>query len=124
MTRQRKIIFDIIENSNKHPTADQIYAIAKQQLPSISVGTVYRNLKLMSEAGEIRRLVVPEGPDHYDNMRMSHDHAVCINCGRIIDVDSAQWVHPPKEMLPGMHVVGYELIVKCVCDHCEDATPA
>ena len=66
MTRQRALIFEILQHSPKHLTADEIFAIAREKMPGIARGTVYRNLKLMEQAREIARLEMPDGPDRFD----------------------------------------------------------
>ena len=66
MTRQRALILEILQHSPKHLTADEIFAIAREKMPGIARGTVYRNLKLMEQAREIARLEMPDGPDRFD----------------------------------------------------------
>ncbi len=56
MTKQRKIILDVLKNTTSHPTADWIYDQVREVLPNISLGTVYRNLKVLKEMGEIMEL--------------------------------------------------------------------
>ena len=68
-----------------HPTADVIYSNLKQQDPNLSLGTVYRNLKLLSDMGEILRLRVGDGVDHFDADTSEHYHFVCTECGSVID---------------------------------------
>ena len=63
MTKQKLIISQIVENSCGHPTAEEIYLEAKKFLPSIAVGTVYRNLNRMVADGEIRRISIPGKAD-------------------------------------------------------------
>jgi len=85
MTKQRQIIYDAICMLD-HPSADQIYLCAKEKLPAIAVGTVYRNLRLMEEAGEIHRIPMANAPDKYDSTLAPHYHAICGSCGRVKDV--------------------------------------
>ena len=66
MTKQRKLIKDIIYASRKHPTADEIFVEAKKKMPSIAVGTVYRNLSLLVELGEAVKVPSFDGCDHFD----------------------------------------------------------
>ncbi len=67
MTRQRALILDIMrEKCPEHMTADEIFSHARQAMPHIARGTVYRNLKLMELDGEIGHLEMPDGPDRYD----------------------------------------------------------
>ena len=69
MTRQKRLILDLMRQSPRHMTADEIFAQARQQMPNIARGTVYRNLKLMEQAREIARLEMPQGPDRYDKVK-------------------------------------------------------
>ena len=69
------------------PTADVIYSNLKQQDPNLSLGTVYRNLTLLSDMGEILRLRVGDGVDHFDADTSEHYHFVCTECGSVIDLD-------------------------------------
>lgn len=85
-SRQRDIIRDILINDESHPTAEQIYEQARTIIPDISLGTVYRNLKLMSEHGCIHTVKVGDNIVHYDANLDSHHHMICDQCGTIIDV--------------------------------------
>lgn len=118
MTKQRKLILDIINRSHSHPNADEIYHEAKKIMPSIALGTVYRNLGLMAKDGEIRRLVSENAPDRYDRVSPLHDHMVCTECGAIIDTDiGSLW--DAIEHSVGEKIIGYELMVKHVCNCCK-----
>ena len=118
MTKQRKLILDIINNSRSHPNAEEIYLAAKEKMPSIALGTVYRNLGIMAKEGEIRRLVSENAPDRYDRVAPLHDHMVCTKCGRITDTDiGSLW--DAIEKCVGERIVGYELMVRHVCNCCK-----
>ena len=69
-----------------HPTADVVYMNVKQEYPNISLGTVYRNLSLLTELGEIRRLRMGDGVDHYDADTSQHYHVICTECGSVTDL--------------------------------------
>ena len=86
MTRQRQLIYNIIQRADDHPTAEMIYARAKAEMPSIAFGTVYRNLKLMVDAGEILHIPVAGEPDRYDKTIRPHEHMQCIECGRVAEI--------------------------------------
>ncbi len=121
MTRQRKIIYDIVRRSDEHLTAEQIYIYAKKQVPSIAIGTVYRNLKLMSDAGEIRRVEIPDSPDRYDKNLAKHDHLICEKCGRISDITLEDFTRAIEEQT-GVRILFYHLSVHCICDECRKAS--
>ncbi|MEE0967908.1 MAG: transcriptional repressor [Clostridia bacterium] len=118
MTKQKKIILDIINNSCCHPTAEEIYVKAREIMPSIALGTVYRNLGIMTNGGEIRRIVCEGAPDRFDKISPHHDHMQCIRCGRINDTDIGRIIDIIKGAV-GEKVCGYELMIKHVCADCE-----
>ena len=69
-----------------HPTADVVYMNVRQEYPNISLGTVYRNLTLLADMGEILRLRVGDGVDHFDADTSKHYHFICSECGQVIDL--------------------------------------
>ena len=73
-SRQREVIKAFLYNTDKHPTADDVYVNIRKQYPNISLGTVYRNLTLLSDMGEIKRLRVGDGIDHFDADTSPHNH--------------------------------------------------
>ncbi len=85
MTKQRQLIYDIVQEQ-PHISAEQIFLIAKRQLPHLALGTVYRNLKLLAEDGKIKQFLVPSGVVHYDKTLAEHEHLQCSQCGRIVDL--------------------------------------
>lgn len=87
MTKQKKIILEILRSTTSHPTADWIYAQARKVLPDISLGTVYRNLNVLKEDGEIMELNYGSTYSRYDGNPQNHYHFVCLSCGRVSDVD-------------------------------------
>lgn len=121
MTKQRQLILDIINRSYSHPTAEDIYKEAKKTMPSLALGTVYRNLGIMTGAGEIRRLVSESSPDRYDRVAPTHDHMVCAVCGSISDTSVGD-LSKDIEKCVGDEIIGYELMVKHVCDSCKKHT--
>ncbi len=120
MTKQRKIIKDIIYASYKHPTADEIYVEAKKKMPSIAVGTVYRNLTLLVESGEVRKIDVPNSPSRYDRPQIPHEHLICKECGAVADVSEIDL----KEILcqkTGEEIIEYKLTMYYVCPKCKNS---
>ena len=88
-SRQRDAIKSNLMHRRDHPTADMIYADIRKDYPSVSLGTVYRNLSLLTEIGEIQRLASTDGAVRYDGNLQPHDHFICTRCGRIADVEPA-----------------------------------
>ena len=86
-SRQRQVIKDFLMTRKDHPTADVVYMNVRQEYPNISLGTVYRNLTLLSDIGEIQRLRLGDGVDHFDADTSKHYHFVCTRCGSVIDLE-------------------------------------
>ena len=86
-SRQRELVKEFLMSRKDHPTADVIYQNVRNENPNISLGTVYRNLTLLTGEGEINRLDVGDGTDHFDADTSPHYHFVCRKCGSVIDLD-------------------------------------
>ena len=86
-SKQRQLIKEFLLTRKDHPTADVVYMNVRQQLPNISLGTVYRNLTLLADTGEILRLRVGDGVDHFDADTSEHGHFVCNECNGVLDLD-------------------------------------
>ena len=121
MTPQRKIILDALEKVDSHPTADQIYELVRQQLPRISLGTVYRNLEILSKYGMIKKMEFGGSQKHFDSDVSNHYHVRCMDCGRLDDVHVeaaaavADFAYPEN----GYDVVGHRLEFIGICPTCK-----
>ncbi|MDD6275867.1 MAG: transcriptional repressor [Clostridia bacterium] len=85
-SRQREAIISELNSRRDHPTAEEIYLSLKNTMPNISLGTVYRNLNLLSSEGIIGKLFVG-GADRFDYNAKTHYHLLCTKCNRLFDVD-------------------------------------
>lgn len=85
-SKQREMILSFLMGRKDHPTADVVYMNVRQQNPNISLGTVYRNLTLLADLGEIQRLRLGDGVDHFDADTSPHYHFICTECGSVIDL--------------------------------------
>ena len=90
MTQQRRIIYDVIRKSKRHMTAEQIYREARQILPSIAMGTVYRNLTLFKQQGLVSSIATVDGVERFDGNTIPHVHFICTDCNAVIDLDEMQ----------------------------------
>ena len=88
-SRQRDCIKEFLMGRYDHPTADMVYAHVREEFPRISLGTVYRNLSLLSEIGEIRKITC-NGPDRFDANTAPHFHFTCTCCGAVSDLEFDQ----------------------------------
>ncbi|MEG7530718.1 MAG: transcriptional repressor [Hungatella sp.] len=88
-SRQRESIKTCLMNRHDHPTADTLYTSIREEFPNISLATVYRNLNLLVELGEIRKLSCGEGADRFDADINPHYHFICQRCGEVTDLPMA-----------------------------------
>ncbi len=86
-SKQRMAILDFLKGTKAHPTADTVYSHLRTEIPNISLGTVYRNLSVLADSGEILRLNMGDGTDHFDYTTTPHYHFVCLECGEVMDLD-------------------------------------
>lgn len=86
-SRQREAVYNFLTTRKDHPTADLVYTNIRQEYPSISLGTVYRNLQLLTSIGKIQKIKVGDGTDHFDADISPHNHFYCRKCGSVIDLD-------------------------------------
>lgn len=85
-SRQRESIKKFLMTRADHPTAEMIYENLRKEYPKISLGTVYRNLSLLTDIGEIQTISTGVGPDRFDGNVQPHYHFICKGCGRVIDL--------------------------------------
>ena len=119
-SRQRAVILDFMRNRTDHPTADTVYTNVRKTLPNISLGTVYRNLMLLTELGELKKVHVGDGADHFDPVVEDHDHFVCEQCGNVYDLPVVEVLDPHRYVGSAFkgEITGYTLYLKGVCEHC------
>jgi len=119
VTRQRTIILEELRKVVSHPTADEIYAMVRQRLPRISLGTVYRNLDLLAEQGEILKIESTGNSKRFDGATRLHHHVRCQKCGRMADIMHAVPIPDTRHiMLPGFTITGARLEFDGLCDAC------
>ncbi len=122
MTRQRQVILEALRASHSHPTGDEVYRLARRKLPHISLGTVYRNLEVLSEAGLIRKLELGGMQRRFDPTTQEHHHIRCLSCGRVDDVSLAPLPEVARavEKLSGYEVVEQRVALVGYCPPCRD----
>ena len=87
LTRQREVVLRVIRDAHSHLTANEVFAEAKQLLPSISFATVYNSLRYLKDAGHIAEIKFGDGASRFDRMTHRHDHAICTACGKLVDIE-------------------------------------
>lgn len=121
-TQQRQVILEELQKLTTHPTAAGLYATVKRRLPKISLGTVYRNLELLSSMGIIQKLDLGGGEARFDADLSRHDHVRCLRCGRVDDV-----FLPPLDLSGGTAndwggyaIIGHRLEFFGICPQCRN----
>ncbi len=84
---QRELIKQKVIGNRQHLSADEVYLMVKQEMPNISLATVYRNLNMLVEAGLIAKICLPHSCDRFDGCTAEHCHMLCVRCGAIIDIE-------------------------------------
>ena len=118
-TRQKTLILNQVSNRTDHPTAEMIHSELSLIDPHISLATVYRNLNAFAMKGKIRKIELPNAKDRFDWDLHHHDHALCLCCGNVVDIESKH-VRKRHMMLEGFKVQEIELLYKGVCQECQN----
>ena len=123
-TIQRSLVLEAVNRLQCHATADEIYEEIRRDHPNISRATVYRNLNVLSEMGEIRRLETPGGADRFDHRCHDHCHVGCQKCGRVFDVD-VDFITGLEQRIRDAHgfeFTGYDILFRGICPDCQNAS--
>lgn len=118
MTKQRAVILEVLRSDKCHHTAEELFMLAKEKLPTISRATVYNNLHSLEEEEIIRKISGDGGPDRYDNSFIPHGHLICETCGGVYDIDVPRIEELLNECI-GSRVASYELKVRGRCARCK-----
>ncbi len=124
-TRQRQVVLEELRKLVSHPTASDVYELARRRLPRISLGTVYRNLEILTREGRIRRLDSMGSEARFDGDVSDHHHVRCVRCESVGDVHGLTDPMARADMthLGGYEILGYRLQFEGVCPACQEAQP-
>jgi len=124
LTRQRKVILEELRNVTTHPSADEIYEMVRKRLPRISLGTVYRNLEILSETGEIQKLELGCTLKRFDGIAENHYHIRCIHCDRVVDApgDFDPEIDHDVNAATDFKIIGHKLEFIGICPECNKAS--
>ena len=119
-TVQRAMTLEAVRRLHAHPTAEEVYRQVAAEHPSVSRATVYRNLNQLASQGEILRVPVPTGADHFDFNIKPHYHVRCTKCGGVFDV----FMPPVTDLIDrvedssGVELHRYEILFEGICSAC------
>ena len=119
--RKRDAILTYLQGTNAHPSAEMVYADLKQQIPDLSMGTVYRNLNLFKQQGLATSVATVKGVERFDGNTDPHVHFICDDCGAVIDLESMQMpqtLTQAAESCCGGQVTGCSLCFNGKCRDC------
>lgn len=122
-SRQRERIYHVLKRTRDHPTAEWIFEHVRQEMPRISLGTVYRNLHVLARQGKVRELDFGEGTKRYDAFLGPHYHFVCEVCGTVRDLEVAPLNDVNdriQEMVPEQ-IRSHRLDFYGTCSECQQA---
>ncbi len=124
LTRQRAAVFAYLRQEGRvdhHPTAEQVFIAVKQEVPRISLATVYKNLEALVACGAASKLTFGDAAARYDIRTDHHYHTRCLSCGLISDLEPGsdsqlgRVISPP----PGFEVKDYRIELTGYCAHCQ-----
>ncbi len=118
MTKQRELILQILKQSDRHLTADEVFFLAKLKMPSIAMATIYNNLNAMTDTGLITRVHIDGGADCYERETQPHDHLLCEGCGKLVNLRLPH-LQSQLETVLGGEINGYDLTVRILCSECK-----
>lgn len=120
-TVQKEIVLDAVQSMKSHVSAEQVHEYISNTHPSISKGTVYRNLNILAEEGKIRKIELPNGSDCFDFTLADHYHVRCVKCKKVMDVDMDYMpdllgcIHDSH----GIEFLEYDIVFKGICSECK-----
>ncbi|WP_218971881.1 Fur family transcriptional regulator [Raoultibacter phocaeensis] len=122
-TIQRALVLEAVQALHEHPTSADVYEAVRTKHPNISRATVYRNLGVLAERGDVLRVEVAGGADRYDFFNKPHYHAQCSCCGQIFDIDMPYRFDLADEVTDahGFKIEGHHIMFEGLCPACQNA---
>ena len=122
-SHQRERIFRAVAESTQHPTANMVYDALKTEMPRLSLGTVYRNLNQLADAGRLRKIPLADGSCRFDKTTNTHSHIVCERCGCVADVTLPSFTSLEQAITDetGYTLRSYDVVLRGLCKDCEQA---
>lgn len=120
ITPQRHAVLEFLLTSETHPTADEIYRALEPKFPSMSVATVYNNLRILKELGLVQELTYGDDSSRFDSSPEQHYHIICEECGKIVDFHypTLDEIESLAERVSGFQINSHRMELYGVCDEC------
>ena len=121
-SKQRERMLELLGQTEIHPTADWLYYQLKKEFPSLSLGTVYRNLNILVEQKLIQKLPFGSTYDRYEVTKNPHYHLVCENCGRVQDFNMPQYymeINEQAQKMSGFNISRHRIDFFGTCEKCQ-----
>jgi Fur family transcriptional regulator, peroxide stress response regulator len=120
LTRQRTVVLEVVQASHRHPTAAEVFDAARRKMPGISFATVYNSLRFLRDEGLIHEINFGNGASRYDRETNRHDHAICSQCGKLVDFDlpGAVALSRPAARASNFKVESIHLTLVGLCAQC------
>jgi Fur family peroxide stress response transcriptional regulator len=119
-SKQRDCIQAFLATRYDHPTAETVYLNIREEFPNISLATVYRNLSLLADLGEIQKISTGSGPDRFDGKAAPHNHFICRDCGSVMDLNMDSITHVDE--IAGKdfagRIEGHSILFHGLCPEC------
>lgn len=115
-SRQRDALLNALADRTDHPSAETLYQELREVEPKISLGTVYRNLALLAENGDILKLTGGDDKSHYDGNIKPHDHFWCRSCGKLTDIFHEDFEMTFKNF--NGRIESHQTLYTGICDEC------
>ena len=120
LTKQRQAVLRVIRESDRHPTANEVFEEARRLLRGISFATVYNSLRYLKDTGYIAEISFGNGASRFDALTSRHDHAICTKCGKLVDME----IELPPEVVnfaaefSKFKIESIELTLRGLCPKC------
>ncbi len=116
---RRDAILEVLRDASGAMTPDEIHQLAEQQVSGLGIATVYRNLKLMCEAGLVQQVILPDGVARYETAAKKHHHHFhCTRCDRTFCLDGCMLSGRDARLPPGFQVDDHEITLYGSCPEC------
>ena len=120
-SKQKEAILRAVKSTISHPTADWVYEKVKEKIPHISLGTVYRDLKLLKQEGEVSEVGLTDTLSRFDGNTQNHYHFKCEQCAHIFDVDEPldEEINERVAKKMGFKISHHRLVFYGLCQECQ-----